>query len=134
DLGVRTNFSAHKIDLKTQFWASPDDRQALSFSLGYGRQSGLTNSIVEYVTLTEFKRQEIDLQLLYGMEVGDFLRVTLAPRVILARISADQKLPSWLVERLPQSIKDYDPSQLFQSEWLQYYGANAVIMVGYKYA
>ncbi len=134
DVGFRTNFNLYKGDLKLQLWESEDSTQALSVMGGYAYHSSLVSSAIEYVTLTEFGRMDFDVQMLWGVNVRDIFKFNLVPHIILSRISAEQKIPEAINERLPDSIKEYDPSQLFQNEWIGYYGMNSTLMLGYKYA
>ena len=133
DVGFRTNFNLYKGDIKLQLWEDERQMQALSVMLGYAYHKSFVNSAVQYVTLTDFGRMDFDLQMLWGLNFKDIIKVTLAPHVILSRISAEQKIPSAIYDRLPEEITQYDPNQLFENEWLGYYGANSVFMVGYKY-
>lgn len=133
DVGLRTNFNLYKGDIKLQLWEDERQMQALSVMLGYAYHKSLVNSALQYVTLTDFGRMDFDLQMLWGLNYKDIIKVTVAPHMILSRISAEQKIPQAIYDRLPEEITRYDPNQLFQNEWLGYYGANTVLMLGYKY-
>lgn len=133
DLGFRTNFNILKGDVKLQLWESADTRQALSVMAGYAHHRDVGNSLLSYVTLTDFSRKDFDFQLMWGLNFEDIVKLNVAPHMILSKISAEQKIPQQIYDRLPDSIKQYDPNQLFRDEWLGYYGMNGVVMLGYKY-
>lgn len=135
DAGIKLTPNLLQLSGKLQLWASDkDDRHAVSLMLGYAKHFGLANSIIETLTLTEFSRWDIDARLLYGWNSGDFLKVTMAPHLIVSRVSADHKAPQWLVDRLPEDVRQYDPNQLFDDQWLVLAGVNTGVMLGYKYA
>lgn len=134
DIGFRTNLSIFKGDAKLQFWENERGDQALSIMAGYAYHRSWLNEWIEWISLTEFKRSDIDLQMLWGINVRDILKVSVGPHVILSRVSAEHKLDSALLDRLPESVRRYDPNRLFDDEWIGYYGANSSIMLGYKYA
>lgn len=134
DVGFKTDLNILKFDGKLQFWESEDQAHAASISLGYAYHLDVGNTLLSYLTLTDFSRSDIDIKLLYGFRLSDFIKVNVAPHLILSRVKPESKVPSWLVDRLPDELDQYDPSQFFQTEWMQYYGANFNIMLGYKYA
>lgn len=133
DVGFRTNFNLYKGDLKLQIWENEAQNQAFSVMAGYTYHSSIVSSAISYLTLTDFGRMDFDLQAIWGIEIQDIFKLNLAPHMILSRVSAEQKLPADVYNRLPESIKQYDPNQLFQNEWLGYYGLNTNLMLGYKY-
>lgn len=134
DVGFKTDLNILKVDAKLQFWESEDAAHAASVSLGYAHHLNVGNKVLSYLTLTDFSRSDIDIKMLYGFRLAEFVKLNVAPHLILSRITPETKVPSWLMERLPDAIKQYDPSQFFKTEWMQYYGANFNIMLGYKYA
>ena len=133
DLGLRSDLNVVRGDAKVGLWADEAAGQALSASVAYTHHLGVGPSLVEYVTLTSFSRGDLELQLLWDAVSTDFFRVTLAPRVIVGRISVESTIPQDILERLPESVTQFDPSQLFRDEWIVHYGANATLMAGYKY-
>lgn len=133
DVGLRTNFNLYKGDIKLQLWESQDQAQAFSVMAGYAYHRSVGSSLLSYVSLTDFGRMDFDLQVLWGINFKDIIKINLAPHMILSRVSAEQKVPDFVEKRLPEEIKQYDPSQLFQNEWIGYYGMNSTIMLGYKY-
>lgn len=133
DVGIRTNFNLYKGDIKLQVWENADKSQALSVMGGYAYHRSIVESFVSYATLTDFGRMDFDFQVLWGLNFRDIIKINLAPHIILSRVSAEQKVPAFLEGRLPEEITQYDPSQLFQNEWIGYYGMNSTLMVGYKY-
>lgn len=133
DVGFRTNLSIFKGDLKLQLWENEAQNQALSVMVGYAYHRDWVNKWVSYLTLTDFKRFDLDAQVLWGMEFGKFARVNVAPHLIASRIKVEQKLPAQIANRLPDEVKRYDPNQLFEDEWMFYMGANTSFMVGYEY-
>lgn len=134
DLGFRTNLSYFKGDAKLQLWESEDTEQAISLMAGYAYHRDWLNSFISYLSLTDFGRHDFDLQLLWGRNIRDILKVNVGPHVILSKVTASHKLSAEVLDRLPDSLKQFDPNQLFQDEWIGYYGANTNVMVGYKYA
>ena len=133
DVGLRYNGNVIKADVKLQLWESADGSQQVAFDVGYGHHTGLVSSAVEWVTLTEFSRKDIDLALMWSMELGDLGRILLSPRVMLGHVSVDTKIPSYIEDNLPEELKNYDPGQFFRDEWLVYAGANAAAFMGYKH-
>lgn len=134
DLGFKTDLNILKFDAKLQLWGSEDGNQAFSTMLGYAHHLDVGNKIISYLTLTDFSRADFDLQFIYGYQMGDWLKLNIAPHIILSKVTPESKIPDWLYERLPDEIKQYDPGQFFKTEWVQYYGANIGLMLGYKYA
>ena len=133
DVGFRTNAKYFKGDAKLQFWESQDSRQFASVMLGYAHHRSWVEDWVGWLTLSDFKRSDFDIQALWGMEFGEFFKLNLGPHIILSRVSVEHKLPGWLVDRLPEQVRRFDPSQIFKNEWLGYYGGNVSFMIGYKY-
>lgn len=134
DIGLKTNFNLVKGDVKLQFWESEDQRMALSLMAGYAYHLGVAPGLVELITLTEFSRGDIDIQPLWGVNVGDVFKFTGGPRLLLSRVSTEHKIPEQIEERLPDEILELSPNNLFRNEWIVNVGANAVMMLGYKYA
>jgi hypothetical protein len=134
ELGFRTDFNLYKGDAKLQVWSGDENRMALSVALGFAYHSGLVSSPIEYLTLTEFGRKDFTLQLLWGWEPNDYIKIAASPHFILSSISAESKIPDFIQERLPESINQYNPNNLFQDEWMFYGGLNTTLMAGYKYA
>lgn len=134
DAGFRFNGNVYKGDVRLQVWASPDDAQALSVQFAYGHHKSVASSWMEWITLTEWKRRDLDFQLNYGYEISHLAKLYVAPRYINARISTEAKLSDYLKERLPQRVQDYDPSTYFPPSSMHYIGLNWGAMVGYRYA
>ncbi len=134
DVGLKTDFNIIKPDIKLQVWESPDGAQAASVSLGYAHHLNVVSrSFLEYLANTKFSRGDLDVRAMWGWET-EYTKLTLGPHVIWSLVSVVSALPAEVVERLPAQIRALDPNQLFQSEWIGYYGASATGMVGYKYA
>lgn len=134
DLGFKTDLNILKFDAKLQLWESLDGAHALSTMIGYAHHLDVGNSIISKVTLTDFSRKDLDLQLLYGFRMGEWVKVLVAPHVIISQVKPESKIPEWLSDRLPDEVKKYDPGQFFETEYIQYYGVTTGLMVGYKYA
>lgn len=134
DLGFKTDLNILKFDAKLQLWESLDGAHALSAMLGYAHHLDVGNKFISYLTLTDFSRKDIDLQLLYGFRLGEWLKLLVAPHVIISQVKPESKIPEWLYDRLPDEVKQYDPGQFFETEYVQYYGLTTGLMVGYKYA
>jgi hypothetical protein len=133
DAGIRYNGSLIKGDLKLQLWESSDGMHALAVDLGYAYHIDVVSSVLEYITLTDFSRHDIDLSVSWGMEWRDIIKVYLSPRVIGSRVSVDHKIPDWLRNRIPEDIQKLDPNQFFRDEWMWYTGVTWGLMAGYKY-
>jgi len=134
DVGFRTDFNVLKGDIKVQVYESSDAKHALSVSLGYAHHlSVVKQNAVRILTLSEFGREDFDLQLLYGYTPNDFVRLTLAPHLVASYIDVRHAAPSWLLDRLPEQVRRFDPNQFFEDQWLTYAGLNTTVMVGYKY-
>ncbi|MEC9396311.1 MAG: hypothetical protein VX475_01815 [Myxococcota bacterium] len=134
DVGLRTNFSIFKGDVKLQVWENKYSDQFVSVMAGYAYHRSWVDDWISYITLTDFGRHDFDLQAMWGMEVGQWAKVNLGPHVIFSRIKAEHRLSQQIVDRLPDEVKKFDPNQLFENEWIGYYGGNANVMLGYKYA
>ncbi|MEM1349823.1 MAG: hypothetical protein AAGI01_14775 [Myxococcota bacterium] len=134
DIGFRTDFNVLKGDIKVQIFESPDTKHALSFSLGYAHHlSVVKQRAVRILTLSDFHREDFDLQVLYGFTPNDFVRLTLAPHVVASYLDVRHAAPSWLLDRLPRQVLQFDPNQFFEDQWLTYAGLNTTVMVGYKH-
>ncbi len=132
DVGLRTDLSVVRGDVKLQLWE--DTRgQALSTSVAYTHHLGVASGVIEYATFSSFSRGDVELQLLWDLQSNDFVRFTIAPRIIVGRISVESTFPQDILARLPEQLRQYDPSRLFQDEWIVQYGGNATVMAGYKY-
>ena len=134
DVGFRTNLSIFKGDVKLQVWENKYSDQFVSVMAGYAYHRSWVDDWISYITLTDFGRHDFDLQAMWGMEVGKWAKVNIGPHVIFSRIKAEHRLPQEVVDRLPEEVKRFDPNQLFENEWIGYYGGNTNVMLGYKYA
>ena len=133
DLGIKTNFSAYKIDLKTQLWESLDAASALSLSLGYTYNSDLVASAVSFITFTDFTRHDLTTHLAWGREFGDIGRISLGPHLVASLVNAEQNLPDQIEGRLSDEARANNPNVFFNNELILYAGANAMGMIGYKH-
>lgn len=137
DVGLRTNFNVIKADAKVQIWSNDAQNQFASVSLGYTHHGDLVDEWLSYVTLTDFNRGDVDVQLRWGGEWRDIVKFSTGPHAILSRVSVEHKVPEWLHGRLPEKFQEggeYDPNQLFSDEWIFYGGVTSTLMIGYKYA
>jgi hypothetical protein len=133
ELGLRTNFSEIKGDLKLQLWESPDRRFAAALHGGYGYHQSVAGSFVEWLSLTSFSRHDLDLAGTWGWREGEVLRLYTGPRVMRSWVKAEPKLDGRLEELLPPSTEDYQPSELLDDESITYYGATNGLMLGYRW-
>lgn len=130
DIGFRTDFSVWKADAKLQIWEN--DKQAWAFNLGYGRDSNIVSSQVEWLTLTSFSRQDIDMSLIWGGRPAENFDIYLGPRILYSKIETATKINDKFQAIIPESFSSYDPSQLFFDEAMIYYGGTMGGKVGYK--
>ena len=52
----------------------------------------------------------------------------------MSRVTTEHNIPDFIEERLPDALLALSPNSLFENEWIVNAGANAVVMLGYKYA
>ena len=133
DLGFRYNGNVIKGDLRLQVWESEDEAHAVSFQLGYGRHKALVPTLLEWVDLGQWTRQDFDVQAAWGFERGDWAKVYVAPRYLYSAISAELRLGEYVRERLPEEYQRYEPSQYLEATGLHYAGLNMGAMFGYKW-
>lgn len=134
DFGLRYDFTTIKGDWKLQYWESPGGNVAFSSIIGVGKQTVPVPGIVEWLTLSEWSRTDVDFQLSLGAELPDILHAYINPRVLVSKVSVEHKLSSKIVDRIPDDIRQkYDPNLLFKNETMVYWGATAGVMAGYKY-
>lgn len=133
DLGFRTNGNVYKGDLRLQLFESADEAFAVSIQAGYGYHKSVVKTFVKWVTLTDFKRSDVDLQLNLGYEAGEWGRFYISPRYLYSKVSTKPALADFVLERLPQRVRDWDPSQYFPGSGLHYAGLNWGMMFGYRY-
>jgi hypothetical protein len=133
DLGLRTNFSELKGDLKLQVWESPEARFAAALHAGYGYHFDLVGGVVEWLSLTDFGRHDLDLTATWGWREGEVLRVFTGPRVMRSWITAEPKLDGLIEDNLPEALAELQPSEYLGSEAITYYGGTNGIMLGYKW-
>jgi hypothetical protein len=133
DVGVRYNGNVIKGDVRLGLWESEDRRYALTAQAGYGHHRSVVSSWMEWVTMTEWKRRDLDFALAVGYEYPDIVKLYATPRLIVSSISAEPRLANWMSERLPERVQAYNPSEYFPDSRMYYIGANAGAMVGYKY-
>lgn len=135
DFGVRYDFTTLKGDWKLQYFESARGDLAVSSIIGVGKQTVPVPGAVEWLTLSEWSRTDFDFMLSVGYEKKDIVKAYVNPRALVSRISVEHKLPGYVLDRIPQDVKDrYDPNARFDGETMVYYGATAGLMAGYKYA
>ncbi len=133
ELGLRTNFSELKGDLKLQVWESADQRFAGALHGGYGYHLSVAGSFVEWLSLTNFSRHDLDLAATWGWREGEIVRMYAGPRMMRSWISAKPKLDGLLEDKIPESLSAYSPSDYLGNESIGYYGGTNGIMLGYKW-
>jgi hypothetical protein len=133
DFGLRTNFSELKGDLKLQLWESEEGRFAAAVHGGYGYHFSVAGDFVEWLSLTSFGRQDLDLAATWGWREGRVVRAWAGPRLMRSWISAEPKLDGSIEERLPESLDPYHPSELLGDETIAYYGSTHGVMLGYRW-
>ncbi len=135
DLGLRWDFTTVKGDLKLQVWENDNGKWAFSALAGVGKQAIPVPGAVEWLSLTKWSRTDFDFMLSLGFELPDILHVWFNPRFMLSTISVEHKLPDYVLDRLPDDVKEeYDPNKVFENELMTYVGGTVGGMVGYKYA
>lgn len=133
ELGLRTNFSELKGDLKLQVWQSADARFAAALHGGYGYHFDVTSGFVEWLALTSFSRHDLDLAGTWGFQAGDIFRLWCGPRAIRSWVRTEPKLDGLLEDHLPATIDDYRPPDVLGHEAIAYYGGTGGVMVGYRW-
>ncbi len=133
DLGLRTDFSQIKGDLKLQAWESDGGMFAAAVHAGYGYRFSVASSIVEWLALTGFSRHDLDLGASWGMEVGRVFRCWTGPRYLRSWVDASPKLHGLIEENLPASMDGYQPSQILGDEAISYYGSTNGVMLGWRW-
>jgi hypothetical protein len=134
DIGIRTDGQVMKYDMRIQFLESGVDwKQGGALIIGHGFHMGIVNQTLQYLTLTDFTRHDLDVQLSYGLKYEDYFEAYINPRVMTSYVDANPIFPQELIDKMPDSLKEYDPSQLFQDVWLTYYGGGLGFRAGYKY-
>jgi hypothetical protein len=130
DLGLRTDFSTFKTDLKLQAWESADGHFAGAVHLAYGYQPGLMTSWVEWLSLTNFSRHDLDLAGTWGWTPNESFSLWWGPRVMRSWISADPKLHGAIEDNLPAALDDYNPSAVLGDEAITYLGTTNGMRLG----
>ena len=134
DVGIRTDGQVLKTDLRLQlFEQGVGWKQAAAINLGHGVHLGVVNEALSYLSLTDFTRHDLDVQLSYGLKFEDFFEVYVNPRFMASYIDAESKIPADLMAKMPTALQEYDPSQLFSDVWLTYGGAGLGLRGGYRY-
>jgi hypothetical protein len=134
DVGLRTDFSEIKGDLKLQIWESRDARFAAALHGGYGYHFSVASGFVEWLSLTSFSRHDLDLAATCGWTEGRVLRMYAGPRIIRSWIRTEPKLDGLIEDNLPATIEDYQPSEILGDEVISYYGGTNGVMLGYRWA
>ena len=112
-----------KYDMRLQFLESGLDwKQGGALITGCGFHMGVLNQTLQYLTLTNFSRHDIDVQLSYGLKYQDFFEAYINPRLMTSYVDAEPIFPQEVIDKIPESLKEYDPNQLFEDVWLTYYG------------
>lgn len=130
DLGLRTNLSEVRGDVKLQVWEQ--EGAAAALNLGYGYHFSMVGSAVEWMTLTEFTRHDLDLGATVGLEAGEWLRLWTGPRHVRSWVRAAPKLDERLVAWLPPGVADLDPHQWMEDASIALWGMNNGGMVGWR--
>lgn len=133
DLGFRYNGNVIKGDLRLQVWESADEAHGVSFQVGYGRHKALVPTLLEWVDLGEWSRNDIDLQVAWGFERDDWAKIYAAPKYLYSSISTELRLGDYVRERLPEEYRQYEPSQYLEPSGIHYAGLNMGAMFGYKW-
>ncbi len=133
DVGLRTNFSEIKGDLKLQLWESDEGRFAAAVHGGYGYHFSVAGGFVEWLSLTSFGRHDLDLAATWGWREGRVVRMYAGPRVMRSWIRTEPKLDGLIEENLPGRLDGYDPSDLLGDEVIAYYGGTNGVMLGYRW-
>lgn len=132
DVGIRYNGSLVKGDIKWQLWGPDDGAHALAVFFGYAHHLSVASSLVEFASLSEFSRSDIDVGLSYGFDFGDFGGVYIGPRFLHSWVDVEPKLDEEIREQLPESIREMEPSQYFEDEEISFIGATSALLLGYS--
>lgn len=130
DAGVRYTGTLLKGDVKGRLWQSEDEESALSLTVGGARQAGFLPSYLEYMSMSEFSRWDLDVSLMYGGQPLDFLRTFIGPRAIHSWIDAEPKLSQAVRDDIPEEFEDLEPSQYFHDENMFMLGGTGGLMIG----
>ncbi len=133
DLGLRTNFSEIKGDLKLQLWESDHERFAVAVHGGYGYHFSVASSFVEWLSLSSFSRHDMDLGATWGWREGRVVRAYAGPRMIRSWIRVEPKFNGLIEGNLPSSLETYQPSDYLGDEAMTYFGATNGLMLGYRW-
>ncbi len=132
DVGVRYNGALIKGDIKWQLWGPEDGHQALALFAGYAHHVSVASSLIEFASLSDFSRSDVDVGLSYGLEFGDFGGFYIGPRFLYSWTDVTPKLADEVREQLPPEIRDQDPSQYFEDEQIMFVGGTTALMLGYS--
>lgn len=131
DVGLRYSARQVKGDLKYQIWDSPDGHAA-GISLGYSYHLSIAPSflesafdLLEYVKLNDYSRHDLDLNLIWSKDWGEWLSLYGGLRYLISFISLDADL-----EKV-QSELGLERTSL--SNRLHMVGVTGGAMLGYKY-
>ena len=133
DVGIRYNGSVIKGDVRLGLFESADRALAVTAQLGYGHQGSVTPGPIEWLTLTELSRNDLDFAVSVGWEYPEIFKVYAAPRVLFSLITSSPKLSKSVRDRLPAGVLELGPQQFFPSTTMAYYSGNTGFLVGYKY-
>lgn len=132
DVGVRYNGALVKGDIKWQLLGDDESLQALALFLGYAHHISVASSLIEYGSLSEFSRSDVDVGLSYGFEFGDFGGIYIGPRFLYSWTDVTPKLDEEIVEQFPPEYRDLEPSQYFEDEEIMFVGATGALYLGYS--
>lgn len=133
DLGLRLSPSLVKVDGKAQVFESRDARHALALQLGYAWHFGGPHKDIEWLTLVEFGRHDLDLMLSWGFGRPDLIEGYLGPRLMLSWLTVKRRLGADLVDALPQEMRQFNPAQLFEDSMITQAGSTVGIKLGYRW-
>ncbi len=133
DIGVRFNGTTVKGDAKVEYWRSSNEVWHAALDVGYAYQFSVVGDLLEYLSLNDWARHDLDIMLPVSAEPGKVFRWYVAPRILVSWINVEAKPGAKLLEYLPESLKSYNPSQYFGDEKMIYWGGTTGIMLGYRY-
>jgi len=130
DLGLRYTGQLVKGDGKFRFWHR--DGQSAALSLGYAYHFGPSSTVLgsvfdllDYFDVGSFKRHDLDANLLWGVDYGEWLSVYAGARYIISLVQLDPEFQKVLTET---SVPSSDADGI-----IHHLGATTGLFIGYRW-
>jgi len=142
DMGLRYSVNAVRLDAKFRFLhqnfdgpeVPEDSARTFDMALGVGGAKYLFDSPVldalEFVQMGDFSRWDVEVPLYLSWQWGEYFRLYGGPKYVYSRTSFDERLVN--TSEQASNITGLDLS-LPSTVTMQFVGATAGLMVGYKY-